>query len=144
MTHLVPTVAVSLALAASLAACTQPGTEAADTPVPVMADYPKSFDAIAFSGTLQRDEECIVLIGSDGTRYVPVFRKAADAVELAREFDLVSGQTVTVNGMNRFSRDGPAADDFRPWSKCGTFFFAYGGIDSGWHRPPPPANAPEG
>ena len=144
MRPLVPASVVSLALAVSPAACTQPGTGAAQTPVPVMADYDQSFDAIAFLGKLQPDEECIVLIGSDGTRYVPVFRKSADATELARKFDLVSGETVTVNGMNRFPSDGPAAENFRPWAKCGTYFFTYGGIDSGWRKPPRPANVPEG
>ena len=144
MRLLVPALLVSLALAVSLAGCSQPSSGAAQTPVPVMADYDQSFDAIAFSGSLRRDKECIVLIGSDGTRYVPVFRKSADATELARKFDLVSGEMVTVNGMNRFPSDGPAAKNFRPWAKCGTYFFAYGGIDSGWRKPPRPANVPEG
>ena len=144
MRLLVPALLVSLALAVSLAGCSQPSSGAAQTPVPVMADYDQSFDAIAFSGNLRRDKECIVLIGSDGTRYVPVFRKSADATELARKFDLVSGEMVTVNGMNRFPSDGPAAKNFRPWAKCGTYFFAYGGIDSGWRKPPRPANVPEG
>lgn len=144
MRHVVPVSALSLALAISLSACTQPGTGAEQTPVPVMADYDQSFDAIAFSGTLRHYEECIVLIGSDGTRYVPVFRTTADATELARRFDLAGGERVTVNGMNRFPSDGPAAEGFRPWAKCGSHFFTYGGIDREWSKPPRPVNAPEG
>lgn len=141
--HSVPVFGPSLAFAASLASCAQPSTGDAQAPVPVMADYHKSFDAISFSGTLRRDEECIVLIGSDGTRNVPVFRNMRDATELARKFDLVSGETVTVNGMNRFPNNGPMSENFRPWAKCGTYFFAYGGIDSGSREPLRPANAPE-
>lgn len=142
MTQQISPLAIVLTIAAALAACTQGGAEAADDMVPVMANYPETFDAIAFTGILRRDEDCIALIGSGGTRYVPIFRNVADATELEREFNLDNGQTVTVNGMNRLPNDAPIANDFRPWAKCGAFFFTYGGIDSGQPKLPLPTNAP--
>lgn len=137
-------VASLFAASLALVACTQQDVAPAHISVPVMADYHESFDAIAFSGTLQHDGECFVLTGSDGTRYVPVFRDESDAAELKREFDLAGGELVTINGMNRFPVNGPRARDFRRWAGCGAYFFTYGGIDGGTRTPPPPANAPKG
>ncbi len=65
--------AAALAVVAALGACAHQAAAEPGGPVAFVTTDPHGGDAALLEGTVEAGESCVVVVGQDGTRYLPVF-----------------------------------------------------------------------
>ena len=69
--------------------------------LPVYARYPETINAIAATGQLVRNGNCLTFVRSDGMRLVPIFREGTLISSLEKQFgNLTEPRNVTISGYN--------------------------------------------